>query len=144
VQIEEAHAQATHMAARTDDAGVFRAIGLRVLTQVEQNAGLMRLLLCSAFKVDAFAALEGHALAHILFESKVHRLHAFPSGYIETRIADGVVRPLNPVIVAQGFVGMIVDSLLLHEIHGIPRPADYSLEQAVETFVTLFCNGIRP
>jgi hypothetical protein len=90
VQIKEAYAQATHMAARTDDTGVFRAVGLRVLTQVEQNAGLMRLLLCSAFKVDAFAALEGHALAHILFESKVHRLYAFLSGYIETRIADGV------------------------------------------------------
>jgi len=70
VQIEEAHAQATHMAARTDDAGVFRAVGLRVLTQVEQNAGLMRLLLCSAFKVDAFAALEGHALAHILLSRR--------------------------------------------------------------------------
>jgi hypothetical protein len=63
---------------------------------------------------------------------------------LQRRIADGVVRPLNPVIAAQGFVGMIVDSLLLHEIYGIPRPADYSLEQAVETFVTLFCNGIRP
>jgi len=135
VQIEEALAQAMAMAACKDDAGVFRAVGLRGLTQVEQDSALMRLLL--------FSALEGHALAHIFFESKVRRLHEFLSSYIETRIADGVFRPVNPLVAARGFIGMIVHYLLLHEIYGLKRPAGFSPEQAVETFVTLFCDGIR-
>jgi AcrR family transcriptional regulator len=135
VRIEEVLAQAMHMAARKDDAGVFRAVGLRGLTQVEHDSTLLRLLL--------FSALEGHELAPIFFDSKVRKLHEFLSSYIETRIADGVFRPVNPLIAARGFVGMIVHYLLLHEIFGVKRPADFSPEQVVETFVTLFCDGIR-
>src|SRR5215510_6638920 len=63
VRIEEVLAQATHMAARKDDAGVFRAVGLRGLTQGEHGSTLMRLLL--------FSALESHDLAPIFFDSKV-------------------------------------------------------------------------
>lgn len=135
VQIDETLAQAMDMAARKDDAGVFRAVGMRGLTQVERDPSLMRLLL--------FSALEGHALAHLFFESKVRRLHEFLSSYIETRIADGVFRPVNPLVAARGFIGMIVHYLLLHEIYGVKRPAGLSPAQAVETFVTLFCDGIR-
>jgi AcrR family transcriptional regulator len=135
VQLEEVLTQARHLAARKDDAGVFRAVGLRGLTRVEQDSALMRLLL--------FSALEGHALAPIFFDSQARRLHEFLSSYIETRIADGVFRPVNPLVAARGFVGMIVHYLLLHEIYGVKRPANFSSEQVVETFVTLFCDGIR-
>jgi AcrR family transcriptional regulator len=135
VQIEEVLAQAMHMAARKDDAGVFRAVGLRGLTRVEQDSALMRLLL--------FNALEGHVLAPFFFESQVRRLHEFLSSYIETRIADGVFRPVNSLVAARGFMGMIVHNLLLHEIFGVQRPAGFSPEQVVDTFVTLFCDGIR-
>lgn len=135
VRIEEVLTQAMHMAARKDDAGVFRAVGLRALSRVEQDATLMRLLL--------FSALEGHALAPIFFESQVRRLHEFLSSYIETRIADGVFRPVNPLVAARGFMGMIVHYLLLHEIYGVKRPVDCSPAQVVETFVMLFCDGIR-
>ena len=135
VRIEEVLTQAMHMATRKDDAGVFRAVGLRALSRVEQDSPLMRLLL--------FSALEGHALAPIFFESQVRRLHEFLSSYIETRIADGVFRPVNPLVAARGFMGMIVHYLLLHEIYGVKRPASFSPKQVVETFVTLFCDGIR-
>jgi len=135
VRIEEVLTPAMHMAARKDDAGVFRAVALRGLTQVKQDATLLRLLL--------FSALEGHALAPIFFDSKVRKLHEFLSSYIETRIADGAFRRVNPLVAARGFIGMIVHYLLLHEIYGVKRPADLSPEQVVETFVTLFCDGIR-
>jgi AcrR family transcriptional regulator len=134
-QIEETLAQAMQAAARKDDAGVFRVIGLKGLTQMEYNASLMRLLL--------FSALEGHALAQTFFESKVQKLHEFLGSYIEQRIAEGVFRPVNPLVAARGFVGMIAHYILLHKIYGVKRPVGYSPEQAVETFVTLFCEGIR-
>jgi AcrR family transcriptional regulator len=135
VQIEETLAKARQAAARKDDAGVFRAVGLEGLLQTERDPSLMRLLL--------FSALEGHALAHTFFETKVRSLHEFLGSYIDARIAEGVFRPVNALVAARGFVGMIVHYLLVHEIYGIKRPAGFLPEQVVDTFVTLFCDGIK-
>jgi AcrR family transcriptional regulator len=134
-RIEETLAKAAHAAAEKDDTGVFRAVGLESLTRTEQDPSLMRLLL--------FSALEGHTLSHLFFESKVRRLHEFLSGYIKERIADGAFQPVDPLLAARGFVGMIAHHLLIHEIYGIKRPAGLLPEHVVDTFVTLFLNGIR-
>jgi AcrR family transcriptional regulator len=133
--IEETLAKATEAAAKGDDAGVFRAVGLEALIRTEQDPSLMRLLL--------YSALEGHELSHFFFESKVRHLHEFLSNYIEQRITDGVFRPVNPLLAARGFVGMVVHYLLIHEIFGVKRPVGILPEEVVETFVTLFVTGIR-
>jgi AcrR family transcriptional regulator len=133
--IEETLAKAAEAAAKGDDAGVFRAVGLEALIRTEQDPSLMRLLL--------FSALEGHELSHFFFESKVRHLHEFLSNYIGQRITDGVFRPVNPLLAARGFVGMIVHYLLIHEIFGVKRPVGILPEEVVETFVTLFVTGIR-
>ena len=133
--IDETMARAAEAAAKNDDAGVFRAVGLEALTRTEQDPSLMRLLL--------YSALEGHELSHFFFESKVRHLHEFLSNYIEQRITESVFRPVNPLLAARGFVGMIVHYLLIHEIFGVKRPAGILPEEVVETFVTLFVTGIR-
>jgi AcrR family transcriptional regulator len=134
-RIEETLAKAAHAAAQKDDSGVFRALGLESLTRTEQDPSLMRLLL--------FSALEGHDLSHLFFESKVRRLHEFLSSYIKGRIADGAFQPVDPLLAARGFVGMIAHHLLIHEIFGMKRPAGVLPEHVVDTFVMLFLNGIR-
>jgi AcrR family transcriptional regulator len=134
-RIEETLAKAAHAAAQKDDSGVFRAVGLESLTRTEQDPSLMRLLL--------FSALENHDLSHLFFESKVRRLHEFLSSYIKGRIADGAFQPVDPLLAARGFVGMIAHHLLIHEIFGMKRPAGVLPEHVVDTFVTLFLNGIR-
>jgi AcrR family transcriptional regulator len=133
--IEETMARAAEAAAKNDDAGVFRAVGLEALIRTEQDPSLMRLLL--------YSALEGHELSHFFFESKVRPLHEFLSNYIGQRVTDGVFRPVNPLLAARGFVGMIAHYLYLHEIFGVKRPAGILPEEVVETFVTLFVTGIR-
>jgi AcrR family transcriptional regulator len=134
-RIEETLAKAAHAARRKDDAGVFRAVGLESLTRTEQDPSLMRLLL--------FSALEGHDLSHLFFESKVRGLHEFLSGYIKKRIADGAFQPVDPLLAARGFVGMVAHYLLIHEIFGVKRPPGVLPEHVVDTFVTLFLQGIR-
>ena len=134
-RIEETLAKAQHAAAHKDDAGVFHAVGLEALTQTEHDPSLMRLLL--------FSALEGHPHSHLFIDTRVRRLHLFLSSYIEERITDGVFRPVNSLIAARGFMGMIVHYLLLHEIYGVKRPAGFLPEQVVDMFVTLFCDGIK-
>jgi AcrR family transcriptional regulator len=134
-QIEETLAKAAQAAARKDDAGVFRAVGLESLTRTEQDPSLLRLLL--------FSALEGHNLSHLFFESKVRRLHEFLSNYIKGRIEDGAFQAVDPLLAARGFVGMVAHHLLIHEIFGMKRPAGVLPEHVVDTFVTLFLQGIR-
>jgi AcrR family transcriptional regulator len=134
-RIEETLAKAAHAAARQDDAGVFRAVGLEILTQTEQDPSLLRLLL--------FSALEGHELSHLFFESKVWRLHEFLSRYIEGRIADEAFQSVDPLLAARGFLGMVAHYLLIHEIFGMKRRAGLLPEYVVDTFVTLFLQGIR-
>jgi AcrR family transcriptional regulator len=134
-RIEETLAKASYAAARKDDVGVFRAVGLESLTRTEQDPSLLRLLL--------FSALEGHDLSHLFFESKVRGLHEFLSGYIKERIADGAFQPVDPPLAARGFVGMVAHYLLIHEIFGVKRPAGVLPEHVVDTFVTLFLQGLR-
>jgi AcrR family transcriptional regulator len=134
-QIDATLAKAAQAAACKDDIGVFRAVGLESLTRTEQDPSLMRLLL--------FSALEGHNLSHLFFESKVRGLHEFLSGYIRDRIADGVFQRVDPLVAARGFVGMIAHYLLIHEIFGVKRPAGLVPEHVVDTFVSLFLQGIR-
>src|SRR5262245_29731871 len=95
-QLDATLAQAMQAAGRKDDIRVFRTVGLKGLVQMEHDTSLLRLLL--------FSALEGHALAHMFFESKVQGLHEFLSSYIEERIAEGVFRPVNPLLAARSFV----------------------------------------
>lgn len=134
-RIEETLARAAQAAARKDDAGVFRAVGLQNLTLTEQDPSLLRLLL--------FSALEGHELSHRFFDSKVRRLHELLSGYIREQIDAGVFRAVDPLLAARGFLGMIAYYLLIHEIFGVKRPVGRTSEQVVDTFVNLFLEGIR-
>jgi AcrR family transcriptional regulator len=134
-RIEETLAKAAHAAARKDDVGVLRAVGLESLIRTEQDPSLLRLLL--------FSALEGHDLSHLFFESKVRGLHEFLSGYIKERIADGVFQPVDPLLAARGFVGMVAHYLLIHEIFEVKRPAGLLPEHVIDTFVTLFLRGIQ-
>jgi AcrR family transcriptional regulator len=134
-RIDETLAKAAQAAASKDDVGVFRAVGLESLIRTEQDPSLMRLLL--------FSALEGHDLSHLFFESKVRGLHEFLSSYIKDRIADGVFQPVDPLLAARGFVGMIAHYLLIHEIFGVKRQAGLLSEHVVDTFVRLFLQGIQ-
>jgi len=132
---EELLASAATAAQRKDDAGVLRAVGLKMIEQTVRDPSLMRLLL--------FSALEGHELSEIFFESRVKRLHQFLSSYIRKRIKEGRFRSMDALVVARGFIGMIVHYLLIHELFGVKRHPHSSPEEAVELFVSVFLKGIE-
>lgn len=132
---EELLASAATAAHRKDDAGVLRAVGLKMIEQTVRDPSLMRLLL--------FSALEGHELSEIFFESRVKRLHQFLSSYIRKRIKEGRFRSMDALVAARGFIGMIVHYLLIHELFGVKRPLRSSPEEVVELFVSVFLKGIE-
>jgi AcrR family transcriptional regulator len=132
---EELLASAATAAQEKDDAGVLRAVGLKMIEQTVREPSLMRLLL--------FSALEGHELSEIFFESRVKRLHQFLSRYIRRRIKEGRFRSMDALVAARGFIGMIVHYLLIHELFGVKRPRRSSPEEVVELFVSVFLKGIE-
>jgi AcrR family transcriptional regulator len=134
-ETEELLATAAKAASTRDDLGVFRSVGLKMMEQTERDPSLMRLLL--------FSALEGHDLSDIFFESRVKRLHEFLSSYIGTRIEEGGFRPVDSLVAARGFIGMTVHYLLIHELFGVKRPSRSSPEEVVQTFVSVFLEGIK-
>jgi AcrR family transcriptional regulator len=134
-ETEELLVSAAKAATARDDPGVFRSVGLKMMEQTERDPSLMRLLL--------FSALEGHELSDIFFESRVKRLHEFLSSYIRTRIEEGGFRPVDSLVAARGFIGMTVHYLLIHELFGVKRPPRSSPEEVVQTFVSVFLEGIE-
>lgn len=122
-------------AAARDDAAVLRAIGRRLVERAQADPTILRLL--------HFSALEGHQLSEIFFRTRFQVVLDFLSGYIRQRIGDGAFRPVDPLLAAQGFIGMVAYHLQLHELFGRKPGPSETPEQAMETFVDLFLAGIR-
>ena len=133
-QTEAVIAKATAAADCRDDAGVFRAVGMHFLQEIQRDPSLMRLLL--------FSALEGHELSEMFFRSRVRRLHEFLADYIRAGTAAGRFRPLDPLLAARAFLGMVFHNLLIHELFGVKRDPGQGVAGVVEGFVVLFLRGL--
>ncbi len=94
---------------------------------------LLRLLL--------FSALEGHELSNMFFKNQHRVFYDYLAGYIEQRIREGAFRRVDPLLAARSFMGMLAHHRLLHEIFRVP--AHRSPEDCVESYVSLFLDGIQ-
>lgn len=122
-------------AARRDDLAVFTGIARGVLERGSRDPEFVRILF--------FTALESHALAAPLFASHVGPLREFVTSYVRQRIEDGAFRPIDPVLGARAFLGMIRDHLIVCVVHDPAEASRQPLEKVVSTFVELFLSGIR-
>src|SRR6185436_2289248 len=122
-------------AARGDDLAVFTGIARGVLERGASDPEFVRIMF--------FTALESHELAAPLFASHVGPLREFVTGYVRRRIAEGAFRPIDPVLGARAFLGMIRDHLIVCVVHDPAEAERQPIEAVVSTFVELFLTGIR-
>jgi AcrR family transcriptional regulator len=122
-------------AAARDDVGLFRELARAILERGQLDPEFLRLL--------HFTALEGHELAEPFFASRVRRLREFLSDYVAGRIADGDFRPMDPVLAARAFLGMVQDHLAMRVVFGQSNVYTQPVEEVVETFVEIFLTGVR-
>ena len=116
---------------KRDDHRVFTMIASsRIRPDVDST--LLRLLL--------FSALEGHELSDMFFGKHHKVFYDHLASYIRTRIDDGAFRPVDPLLAARAFIGMVVHHRLLHEIFGVPMHQSH--EDTVSTYVDLFLTGL--
>ncbi len=119
-------------AQKRDDARVFTLIAsYRIRRGADPT--LLRLLL--------FSALEGHELSKMFFRNQHRVFYDYLANYIERRIHEGAFRPVDPLLAARSFMGMLAHHRLLHEIFRVP--AHRTPEDSVESYVTIFLNGVH-
>jgi AcrR family transcriptional regulator len=87
-----------------------------------------------------FSALEGHELSNMFFQQQYRVFHDLLAGYIRRRIEDGAFRPVEPVLAARAFFGVILHHRLLHDIFGLPMHLSH--EATVAEYVSLFLGGL--
>ncbi|MEX0829256.1 MAG: TetR/AcrR family transcriptional regulator [Nitrospirales bacterium] len=96
------------------------------------DGNLMRLIL--------FSALESHELSDMFFQNHIRHFYDVLASYIQLRIEDGAFQPVDPLIAARAFMGM----LIYHRLLTVLFRATLSQEpkEIVGTFVTVFMNGL--
>jgi AcrR family transcriptional regulator len=87
-----------------------------------------------------FSALERHELSNMFFQQQYRVFHDLLAGYIRRRIKDGAFRPVDPVLAAKAFFGIILHHRLLHDIFGLPMHLSH--EASVVEYVSLFLDGL--
>lgn len=123
------------MAEAHDDVALFRALATELIGRTQSDPTFMRLLF--------FSALEGHALADLMFRQRVVTIDVFLGRYIAERIASGAFRPADPLQMAWNFIGMVTFYVLLHELFGQKPPPHLTRDVAIDEMVTTFLQGVR-
>ncbi|NWF72079.1 MAG: TetR/AcrR family transcriptional regulator [Nitrospirae bacterium] len=118
-------------AKKHDDHRVFTIIAsYRIRPGVDST--FLRLLL--------FSALEGHELSEMFFGKHLKVFYDHLAAYIRTRIETGAFRPVDPLLAARAFIGVVVHHRLLHEIFRVPMHQSH--EDTVAAYVDLFLTGL--
>lgn len=131
-QYSELRAAVEEAARKQDDRRLFT---LLASFRIRKNADptLLRLLL--------FSALEGHEMSEMFFQQQYRVFYDLLAGYIRQRIEDGAFRPVDPLLAARAFFGIIVHHRLLHDIFGVPMHRTH--EDVVTEYVSVFLTGLQ-
>lgn len=131
-QYSELRAAVEEAAKKQDDRRLFTLLAsFRIRKHADPT--LLRLLL--------FSALEGHEMSEMFFQQQYRVFYDLLAGYIRQRIQDGAFRPVDPLLAARAFFGIIVHHRLLHDIFGVPMHRTH--EDVVTEYVAVFLHGLQ-
>jgi AcrR family transcriptional regulator len=122
-------------AERRDDRAVFGGLAREIFRRVEEDPAFLRILL--------FTALEGHALSEPFFTSRVRRLREFVAHYVALRVEEGAFRPIDPVLAARAFLGMIFDHMHVRLIFQQAEAYPQALDDVADVFTSIFLGGVQ-
>jgi AcrR family transcriptional regulator len=105
-----------------------------ILERRAKDQTLSRLLL--------YSALENHRLSHRFFRAFVAGYYGVLAEYIARRTRDGIFRPVDPVVAARGFLGMVIYHSWVQELFGGKRYEKLSVQQVSRTLVDVWLQGM--
>ncbi|HBP86974.1 MAG TPA: TetR/AcrR family transcriptional regulator [Nitrospirales bacterium] len=130
--VPELLSRVKHLAKQKNDIEVFSVIA-RMIVGGAPDSDLMRLIL--------FSALENHEMSDMFFHNHIRGFYDFLAGYIQQRIEEGAFQPVQPLIAARGFMGMLIYHRLLTVLFQAKLPQ--TTEDISRTFVNIMMNGLK-
>jgi len=121
------------LATNTDERKMFAAIARDILEQNTKDSTLTRLLL--------FSGLEQHGLSERFFQTYIAEYFEVLASYIRRRIRQGAYRPVDPMLSARGFLGMVFNYFLTQQLFGAHRHHKFDTRHVSETFADIWLNG---
>ena len=135
--------------AKKDDFGVFSTLALHVIRYSRQDSRFIRLAIFSALELPRRGVpffKHRRPLARLFHrrrgEATLPRSELLVP-YIQQRIDDGAFKDVNAQIAARLFVAMIYTYVLDQEVSISGPPLPFSDEEAVETLVRIFLDGLK-
>lgn len=116
-----------------DQRAFFALLGNLVVEWYENDPAFVRLLL--------FSGLEGHELKDLFYQRQSVHLFRLIADFIQSRIAAGTMRPMNPEVAARAFFGMVGHYCLSKTIFSCAT-LEAPKETVVTTMVDIFLNGV--
>jgi TetR/AcrR family transcriptional regulator len=123
------------LSAGGSDLEVLSGVASQILERRAKDQTLSRLLL--------YTALENHRLSHRFFRTYVAECYEVLADYIRRRVADGAFRPVDPLLAARGFLGMVVYHSWIQELFGGKRFQSFSVQQVSKTLAEVWLHGMQ-
>ena len=117
-----------------DDLEVFTRLAAEILNRRAKDQTLSRLLL--------FTALENHGLSHRFFLTYVAGYYGLLADFIRQRIEDGRFRPVDPLLAARGFLGMVIYHSWVQELFGGKHYQKFDVQQVSRTLAEIWLQGM--
>jgi len=115
---------------------LFAALALGLLQRREKEPKLSRLLF--------FTALENHELSHRFFRTYVAEYYELLADYIRQQIDRGVFRPIDPLLAARSFLGMVVYHGLVQNLFGGSSLHPFENRRVAEAISSIWLDGVVP
>lgn len=115
-------------------AEVLYGVAADILERRSEDQTLSRLLL--------YSALENHRLSHRFFRTYAVSHYEVLAQFIRRRIQEGEFRPLDPLLAARGFLGMVIYHSWVQDLFGGKRYQKFSVQQVSRTVVDIWLQGM--
>lgn len=129
---------AAHMApfeTEGNEVAFFEELAREILRRIDGDPHFLRILM--------YSALEGHAMAGAFFAARVRQLREYLTTYVKRRVDSGAFRPIDPVLAARAFLGMVFDHIVVCRIYDQRSTYPQEPELVASTFTAIFLGGVR-
>lgn len=116
---------------------------MKVLTTIVGNFLQQQSVDNSFMRMLLFSALEGHELSRKFVRGPLQDFFDFLGGYLESRMEQGVFKPMGGQVASRLLIGMVFYCILLREVYHDPGIQNVDLDDLAGKVVDLFYAGMR-
>ena len=124
------------LTAAGSDQDLLSGVAAQILERRSHDQTLSRLLL--------YSALENHDLSNRFFRTYAAESYEVLAEFIRRRIAAGAFRPIDPVLAARAFMGMVIYHSWVQELFGGKHYQDFSVQEVSQTLAEVWLQGVLP